>query len=270
MSLPTVSIITACFNSEDIISTAIKSVNKQSYPNIEHIFVDGLSKDGTIPLIKSLSKRSPVIVSEVDLGIYDALNKGISLANGDIIGFVHSDDFLTDERAIERVALQFIDNPTLDATYSDLVYVSKSKLNKWVRLWRPGIASKQKLRTGWMPPHPTLYVKKNRYDEIGFFDLSYQISADYDFIVRLFSCKNLVVKYVPGILVAMRVGGESNRNLERLIQKSIEDARIMRKHGLSLALCLILKNVRKIPQFFIQSRLIRRFFGFGGDNNWSS
>lgn len=270
MSLPKVSIITACFNSEEIISAAINSVNKQSYPNIEHIFIDGRSKDGTVSLIRSLSKRSPLIVSEVDLGIYDALNKGISLANGDIIGFVHSDDFLADELAIERVASQFIEDPTLDATYSDLVYVSKSKPGKLVRLWRPGIASKHKLRFGWMPPHPTLYVRKNRYGEVGFFDLSYQISADYDFIVRLFSCENLAVKYVPGTLVAMRIGGESNRNLERLIQKSIEDARIMRKHGLPLALCLILKNVRKLPQFFIQSRLIRRFAGFGGDNNRNS
>jgi glycosyltransferase len=254
VTLPKISIITACFNSEDFISTAIESVNKQTYPNIEHVFVDGQSTDGTVTLIKRLSQRSPVVVSEIDSGIYDALNKGMALSSGDIIGFVHSDDFLMDEFSIEKVASRYINNMALDVTYSDLVYVSKSTSNKVVRLWKAGSFSKYKIKYGWMPPHPTLFVRKTRYDDIGFFDLSYQISSDYDSIVRLFYCNDLVVEYIPEILVNMRVGGESNRSLERIIQKSTEDVRIMKKYGLPFVLCLILKNLTKISQFFMRKK----------------
>ena len=158
-----VSIITATFNSSKYIESAIESVNSQSYDFIEHIFIDGLSSDDTLEKISTLSKRDPKVISEKDSGIYDALNKGLLIASGYIIGLLHSDDFFPSTKIISLIISKFIEDPTIDIIYGDLEYVSRMKTDKVVRTWKSEQFTTDKLMDGWMPPHPTLFIRKEIY-----------------------------------------------------------------------------------------------------------
>lgn len=247
-----ISIITATYNRADVVFDAIKSVQSQSYKNIEHIFIDGASTDATSSIIRRNLTPSSVMLSEPDGGIYFALNKGVKVATGDVIGIMHSDDVYADKNVIEDVVRHF-KNPEINIVYGDLVYVSNLDGSRIIRRWQPGHFERAKLLSGWMPPHPTVFVRKSIFDRFGYFDTSFRISADYDFILKIFSDNSIGFEYIPRVLVKMRTGGESNANLKKIITKSKEDWVIIRKNGYSIyesIKMLLIKNLSKIEQFF--------------------
>lgn len=243
-----ISIISICYNSSKTILDTIRSVNIQSYPNIEHVFIDGLSSDNTLEVIRSNSKRKNVIISEKDSGLYDAINKGILNATGDVIGLLHSDDLLASSNVISKLVTK-IQNENLDGVYGDLQYVDKINTNKIIRFWRSCKFNPNLLRKGWMPAHPTLILKKEVYLEHGVFDKSYKISADYDFMLRIFKNSNLKFGYLPIVVTKMRVGGASNRSVKNIIKKSKEDYRAILSNNIGGFVTLLLKNTSKIKQF---------------------
>jgi glycosyltransferase involved in cell wall biosynthesis len=244
-----ISVITVSYNSANTISDTIESVHCQSYKNFEHIIIDGGSEDGTIAILNLNLNYFSHFISEPDEGIYDALNKGLSISNGDILCLLHSDDFYPTNKVFEQVVSIFSD-PTVDAVYGDLDYVSSCDANRVIRKWRPGFFEKKNLYWGWMPPHPTLFIRRSSFLKTGFFDLQYSISADYDFIIRLFLDPNFKSIYIPETLVKMRVGGVSNRSLMMLIKKSYEDFLIIRRNHIGGIFTLFFKNTSKISQFF--------------------
>lgn len=246
-----ISIITAVYNNCETISAALDSALGQADADIELVVIDGGSTDGTLEILRSYADRLDVLVSEPDQGIYDALNKGIRRASGDVVGFLHSDDLLADTGVLSRIAAAFAD-PEVGALYGDLLYVSKDDPDQVVRYWRAGIFSTHRLRWGWMPPHPTLYVRRNMYEQLGLFDTSFRIAADYDFILRLLGREGIEVRYIPEVLVKMRVGGASNRSLHNIVRKSSEDLRALRRNGVGGIGALMWKNLSKLPQFLLR------------------
>jgi glycosyltransferase involved in cell wall biosynthesis len=230
-------------------------VRAQVGVDLDYIIVDGGSADGTIALIKAESSapgtRISRWLSERDDGIYDALNKGVALARGDVVGFLHADDMLADEEALKRVASCF-DDPTVLACYSDLVYVDRYQPTKVIRHWKAGPFSRERLAFGWMPPHPTLYIRRHWYSTQGGFDTRYKIAADYELSLRLLKKHTGTIVYLPEVLVRMRLGGLSNRSLGNIVRKSAEDYRALRDNKVGGLSTLILKNLRKLPQFFLR------------------
>lgn len=243
-----ISVVTACFNSERTIGDSIASLKRQSWPHVQHVVIDGASKDDTVAVARKTLAEGDVLVSEPDKGIYDALNKGIQNSTGDVVGFLHSDDFFAHEHVLAKVAACF-DDPSIGAVYGDLEYVGAQDPKKVVRQWRSGAFSTGKLRCGWMPPHPTFFMRRSFYEELGGFDLSYRIAGDYDSLLRYLSDDRLFTTYLPEVLVKMRVGGASNRSIRQMIIKSLEDARAMRANGVNPLIALPYKNFSKIPQF---------------------
>ncbi len=242
-----ISIITATYNSEKTLHDTLLSLEKQTYDDIEYIIIDGASKDNTLFVVKNC-KRVTKIISEPDRGIYDALNKGIEVATGDVIGFLHSDDMLAYDDAITDVAKTFF-NTGCDAVYGDLEYVSQTDTAKRVRLWKSGAFSRKKILLGWMPPHPSFYMKRSLYLELGNFSLDYRISADYDSLLRYILKNKISLAYLPKVLIKMRVGGISNRSFSSMVNKSLEDIRVMKSNGIVWPLALAYKNLSKLPQF---------------------
>ena len=246
-----ISIITAVHNRCDTIAATLASVRAQSHPDVEYIVVDGASADGTTDILRAQRAQIDVLVSEPDNGIYDALNKGIAAATGEVIGLLHADDVYANERVLSSVAKAFEDQKA-DAVYGDLEYVSKNDINKTVRLWKAGEFSPAKLSWGWMPPHPTFFVRRAVYERLGRFDTTYRIAADYDLILRFLGHGKLSVTYVPEVLIKMRVGGVSNRSVANILRKSREDYRALRRHGIGGIGSLVWKNFGKLSQFLIK------------------
>lgn len=244
-----ISIITASFNCEDTIKNCIESVISQENANIEHIIIDGASKDKTLEIINSYSSKISKIISEPDSGIYDALNKGILNSTGDIIGFLHADDFFYDKNIISEIAKTF-ENSNADSVYGDLLYVSKYDTDKIIRYWKSGKFSFSKIKKGWMPPHPTFFVRRNIYEKYGIFDTEFKISADYDIILRFLGKFKISTVYMPKIFTKMRVGGQSNKSIRNIILKMKEDLKALKKNRLGSPLTILLKNISKIPQLF--------------------
>lgn len=244
-----VSIITATYNSAKTIQDTLLSLDSQTYENIEYIIIDGASKDNTLEVISEKCSRVTLVISEPDNGIYDALNKGIRAATGDVIGFLHSDDLFAYPDAVKDMVEVFQHN-NVDAVYSDLEYVNKDNTSSVVRLWRSGEYNREKLTKGWMPPHPTFYLKKECYESFGLFDLSFNIAADYDSILRYLWVNKLKMAYLPKVTIKMRVGGASNRNLKNIILKTKEDVRALNNSGIPWLPAITFKNISKIPQFF--------------------
>lgn len=244
-----VSIITVTYNSAKTIVDTLKSLECQTYHDIEYIIVDGASEDNTLDIIKSTCSRVACIISEPDDGIYDALNKGIQAATGDVIGFLHSDDLFAYPDAVKDIVDTFVKNNT-DAIYADLHYVSKHDINSIIRFWRSGEYHHNKLKNGWMPPHPTFYMKRICYQQFGVFDLTFKIAADYDSILRYLWKNEISLSYLPKVTVKMRVGGASNRDLKNIILKTKEDIRALKNNQVPWMKALIMKNISKIPQFF--------------------
>ena len=246
-----ISLITATYNSAQELETCMASVTIQDYKNIEHIVVDGASTDNTVPLIKKHQQVHANIrwISEPDQGIYYALNKGVAMATGDVIGFVHSDDLLANPKILSHI-MEIFKNKAVDGVYGDLLYVNKSNMEKIVRVWKSCAFNIKLLQQGWMPAHPTLFLKKEVYQKHGAFDLSYKIAADYDFMLRILKDNTYNFGYLPEVVTKMRVGGASNRSVKNILQKSKEDYKAMKSNGLHFPLWVLLsKNISKIPQF---------------------
>ena len=243
-----ISIITATFNSERTIADTLVSVVEQSYRNVEHIIVDGGSTDRTLEIVRDLCRRPNVVISEPDRGIYDALNKGVRLATGDVVGFLHSDDFFATNSSLNEIVEGF-ESSSAEAVYGDLDYVAFDDPSRVVRRWRSYQCTSRDFRFGWMPPHPTLYVRREAMLRHGLFDDALGISADYDSIIRLLWVAGLPVFHVKDVLVKMRMGGISNRSIASIIRKSREDLMVLKRHGLGGFGTLVCKNVRKISQF---------------------
>ncbi len=243
------SIITATYNSQNTIADAINSVASQTYDNIEHIIIDGASTDNTLLIINETKGRISKIISEPDNGIYDALNKGINSASGDVIVFLHADDIFAENTIIEKAAKLFDDKQT-DSIYGDLQYVAKEDTGKIIRFWKSGEYSFSKLKKGWMPPHPTFFVKKDIYDKFGIFDTNFKIAADYDIILRFLGKHKISTAYLPEVMIKMRIGGESNKSIKNIILKMKEDIKALKKNNIGGLRTLILKNITKIPQLF--------------------
>lgn len=244
-----ISIITATWKCEDTIAECLASVAGQSYPDREHIVIDGGSPDGTLNVLEAHRAQLAALVSEPDQGIYDALNKGLARASGEVVGLLHADDLYADADVLGRIAAAFAD-PEVDAVYGDLVYVSQKDTRRVIRHWRAGEYRPARLRRGWMPPHPTLYLRRALYERHGNFDLQYRIAGDYDLILRLLSRIEGRVVYLPQVLVRMRLGGTSNRSLRHILRKSSEDYRALRTNHMGGIAALAWKNLSKAPQFF--------------------
>ena len=245
-----ISIVTSVYNNQETIREAIETVLSQTYNNIEYIIIDGASKDGTTDIIRSYGNQITIFKSEQDNGIYDGLNKGIAIATGDVIGFLHSDDLYSNSNVIAHVADAFTNN-NIDAVYGDLVYTSKSDTSKILRYWKSCEFNNQLLSRGWMPAHPTFFVKRSLYEKYGFFDTTYQIAADYDFMLRILS-KNIKTEYLPFVIYKMRIGGESNKNIRNIVHKMREDYRALKSNNIGGIWSLTLKNLSKIQQFLIK------------------
>jgi glycosyltransferase involved in cell wall biosynthesis len=240
-----VSIITACYNSANTIIDCISTVNNQTYQNIEHIIIDGGSTDGTVEYLKQ-SKLVNQIISERDHGIYDALNKGIQIATGDVIGFLHSDDMLASSDIITKIVALF-QKTKADGVYGNLVFVNAE--NKIVRTWIRNPFKRENVKYGWMPPHPTLFLRKEVYTKHGLFDISFKTAGDYDFMLRVMLDKKINLVYLPEVITKMRMGGVSTGNVKQLLLKSKEDIRALRKNGFLFPLLIVgIKIGRKLPQ----------------------
>lgn len=243
-----VTVITATYNSSCTIVDTLKSLEQQSYADIEYIIVDGGSTDNTLDVVRRYCSRVSKIISGPDKGIYDALNKGIKAASGDIVGFLHSDDLFAYTDAVKDLVSNIQENSS-QAVYSDLAYVSKEDTTKTVRLWKSGEYNRNKLRNGWMPPHPTFYMKRELYQSLGLFNLGFKIAADYDSLLRYLWSNNISISYLPKVLIKMRVGGASNRSLANIYQKTCEDIQAMKNNNIFWPKALLIKNLSKIPQF---------------------
>lgn len=243
-----VSIITAVYNRASTVEDAITSVLNQDYPDIEYIVIDGGSTDGTLGIINKYRKQIARLVSEKDAGIYDALNKGIALATGDIIGFLHSDDIFFSHGVVSKIVEEF-KKSNADSVYGNLEYVNAQQPDKVIRFWNSGSFSHSSLRQGWTPPHPTFYIRRCVYEKYGNFDTSFRIASDYDITLRFLFKHKISASYVPHTIVKMRVGGASS-SLKNVCKKMTEDARAMKRNGLNFTYTLAAKNLRKIPQFF--------------------
>ena len=245
-----VSIITASYNNIDTISATIDSVLSQTYPDIEYIIVDGGSTDGTIELIRNYEAGVTKWVSEPDGGIYFALNKGIKMASGDIIGFLHADDVLHDYFIIAKIVDIFLKS-SCHAVYGDLVYVARNDIKNIVRFWKSCTFQPKLLKQGWMPPHPTLFLHREVYDKYGHFNTGLRIAADYEIILRIFNQSDFRSEYLPHVFVRMRMGGISNKSISNILRKSQEDYKAMKINGTGGFTSLILKNISKLSQLRI-------------------
>jgi glycosyltransferase involved in cell wall biosynthesis len=243
-----ISVITAALNCAGTVLDCLASVSGQSYPEREHLVIDGGSTDGAVAILESHRGGLAVLVSESDRGIYDALNKGLARASGEVVGLLHADDLYADSEVLTRIATAFAD-PSVDAVYGDLVYVAKEDTGRVIRYWRAGEFRPERLRMGWIPPHPTLYLRRRLYDQLGGFDRRYLIAGDYDLMLRVLSRVTGRVLYLPEVLVRMRVGGVSNRSLRLIIRKSWEDYRALRENRMGGLGALAWKNLSKVPQF---------------------
>lgn len=243
-----ISVITAVYNARETIADAMDSMLAQTHPDVELVVIDGASTDGTLEILEGYRDRLTVLVSEPDKGIYDALNKGIARATGDVVGFLHADDLFAGNDVLAKVAGAF-DDPTVDAVYGDLVYVSKAEPDRVIRYWKSGAYEQGKLKGGWMPPHPTYYARRHIYERLGGFDTSFRIAADYDCMLRHLYGGGIACHYIPEVLVKMRVGGASNRSISNILRKSAEDYRAIRRNHVGGVGALLWKNFSKLPQF---------------------
>lgn len=244
-----ISIITSTYNSAATLADTLKCISQQDYPDIEHLIIDGGSKDGTLALVDQFPHISKVI-SEKDKGIYDAMNKGIALANGDVIGILNSDDFYVSPRVLSKVAAAFQD-PEVMAVYADLQFVERNSTDKVVRTWRSGDYTRKSFFYGWMPPHPTFFVRKSVYQKHGVFNCDLGSAADYELMLRFLLKHGIKAVHIKEIIIKMRMGGESTVSLKNRLKANKKDHLAWKINGLQPnLLTLYLKPVRKIGQFF--------------------
>jgi len=244
-----VSIITVTFNSARFLEDCIRSVQSQHYKNIEHIIIDGKSTDGTIGIIKKNEKGIARWVSEADRGIYDAINKGMAMATGDVIGILNSDDVLDNGRVITNIVKTFLTSKT-DVVYGDLEVVTQEDTSKVLRSWKGQPFNRNRFRYGWMPAHPTFYVKRSLISKYGGYETHYFTAADYEFMARYLYHHKVTATYLPALIVRMRTGGASNKNLKQRIRANRRDYLAMKRNRIPFPLIAsILKPLIKLHQF---------------------
>lgn len=224
-----ISVITASYNSGKTIGDTLRSIEEQSYSDYESIFIDGDSTDDTVEQIRGSNISRKEIVSEPDSGIYDAMNRGISLAKGDVIGFLNSDDFYPDKDVLRDVAYLFED-PTVEACYGNLCYVRKANKEKIVRHWESESYREGLFCTGWVPPHPTFYARREIYERYGGFNQNYKIAADYELLLRMIAVHKINTIYLPRVMVHMRYGGETNKSLGNIYKQNKEILKALKQH----------------------------------------
>lgn len=253
-SEPKITVITAVYNRAGTVGDAIESVLSQSYSNLEYIIVDGMSKDGTDRVVQKYSDKIDHIIREPDDGIYDALNKGVRAATGDIIGFLHADDVLAHASVLESIANAFVTH-RVQAVYGDLVYVRAEPPHPIVRYWHSGPFDARKFRWGWMPPHPTVYLARECYDRWGGYRQDLDIAADYELLVRMMVANHISVAYVEDVLVNMRLGGKSNASVRNRLHANYEDRKAWELNGLPPPIGLrVTKPLRKLQQYWVRPK----------------
>jgi len=245
-----ISIITVCYNSEKYIKSAIDSVISQSYQNIEYIIIDGGSTDKTNEIIDSYSDKVSRHISEPDDGIYDAMNKGIKHATGDLIGILNSDDYYKDNHVLERI-VQLFQKHNTDSIYADIDYVDPNRNDKIIRKWKSGPYKPNSFKKGWHPAHPGFFVKNKIFGELGDYDLSYKVAADFELMLRFLEKHHITSYYFPKSIVCMRLGGASNKNLRNIITGNKECIRAFKKNDLKASILYpIFRLLPKLFQFF--------------------
>lgn len=244
-----ITVITAAYNAVSTVEDCIRSVCGQSHRDIEHIVIDGGSKDGTVEKIRKYEKYLGGWLSEKDNGFYYALNKAICMATGDIVGILNADDVYANQQTLELVAENFERNG-MDSCYGDLVYVDRYRAQRIIRYWRSGEYVTGNFKKGWMPPHPAFFVRREIYEKLGLFNTRFRIAADYELMLRFLEIHKISTVYIPRVLVKMRWGGASNRNLMNLLRKTYEDYMAWRINGIKGGFrAIILKNISKLSQF---------------------
>jgi glycosyltransferase len=246
-----ITVLTATYNSSRFLKDALQSFVQQNHAKKELIVIDGASKDNTLSVLQEFQHNISQQLSEPDQGIYDALNKGISLAKGDVIGILHSDDYFASNEVLSQVAKLFKEDSQLEAVYGDLDYISRDDTDRIIRKWISGDYQYQKLKQGWMPPHPALFIKKDCFTKYGNYNLAYKSAADYDLILRFLYKHQIKTNYLPQVLVNMRVGGLSNQSLKNRIRANQEDYQALKSNGVKFPLMVsIIKPLRKLGQYF--------------------
>lgn len=244
-----VSVITATYNREATILRTISSIKNQSYKNIQCVIVDGGSKDRTLSSISCMLAPSDILISEPDDGIYDALNKGLKFSNGDIIGFLHSDDLYASEDVISLVVNLFTDN-SVDVVYGDASFFSSNNVNKIKRVYKSDLLTRKNLAWGKMPAHPSIFIRKEVYDKVGYFKTNYKIAADYEFLCRLIKFEGIRSLYQPTSFVKMQLGGVSTKGLRSTFLLNKEVLRAIKDNGIYTNLFMLLsKYPKKIMEF---------------------
>lgn len=245
-----VTIITVVYNAEQFLRDCIESVLAQDYADLEYILIDGMSTDASFEIAKSYGNKISVLISEPDKGLYDALNKGITLATGDVIGILNADDILASSGVITEVAKVFQESG-VEAVYGDLNYVAQNDVAKVQRKWRSASATPKDLAMGWMPAHPTLYIKANLFNKYGAYRLAYGSAADYELMLRYGYTHKMNTRYLPLLMVNMRNGGMSNQSAKHRYQALLNDYSALKHNKIPFPpLALVLKKLRKIKQFF--------------------
>jgi glycosyltransferase involved in cell wall biosynthesis len=245
-----VSIITISYNAAETIAETIASVSQQTYPDIEYIVVDGASNDGTKDIIESCRASIQTYISEPDKGIYDAMNKGISLAKGELIGILNADDVYAHPQVVSRI-VDAMQKTHSDACYADLQYVDRKNPNKTLRHWEAGEYERSAFLKGWMPPHPTFFIKRKCYEQMGLYRAQMKISADYELMLRMLYKHNVKTAYLNEVAVKMKAGGESNVSLKNRLKANREDRLAWKVNQLKPGkFTFLMKPLGKITQFF--------------------
>ncbi|NAS11517.1 glycosyltransferase family 2 protein [Poritiphilus flavus] len=244
-----VSVITVCYNSEKTVESTIRSVENQTYSDIEYIVVDGKSKDGTLAIVKKYPHVVTKWVSEPDNGLYDAMNKGIEMATGDVVALINSDDLFSDDYALEKVMNVFRKNPELDSVYADLYYVAQDDIDNIVRRWKTG--KRKSFRSGWHPAHPTFYLKREVYEKYGLFNLDFKLAADFEIMLRFLEKYAISTHYLEEYLVKMRLGGATNNSIKNIIDGNMECLKAYKINDLKVNRVLypFFRTVPKLLQF---------------------
>jgi glycosyltransferase involved in cell wall biosynthesis len=247
-----VSVITVCRNSAATIRDTLESIAAQDHPDLEHLVIDGASTDGTIEIVRAHGSRVARFVSEPDRGMYDSMNKGLRLASGEVVGFLHSDDMLAASSTVSEIVAAFHATDA-ECVFGDLDVVHPRDTSRVLRRWRAGPHRRGALPRGWYPPHPTLYIRRSVLDEVGAFDERYRIAADMDHMLRLFEVRGVRSHYLQRVVVHMRAGGLSNKSLRNIWRANVETWRSLHRHGFPVGPWFIGRKIlRKIPQLFVR------------------